>query len=80
MAGAKFQDADGWKARCWLKPVWTELVVESGKFKGGAQLLDEMKMTEMGERLKATGRFMKGLVHQPGLPPVKRARSSASRE
>lgn len=64
MAGAKFRDAEGWKSLL-VDAGLQEIVAESGKFKGSAQLLDEMQMNEMGERLKAQGRFIKGLFTNP---------------
>jgi ubiquinone/menaquinone biosynthesis C-methylase UbiE len=64
MAGAKFRNAAGWKDLL-VNAGLEELVVTSGKFKGGAQLLDELQLTEMSDRLKAMGRFMKGLFTNP---------------
>ncbi len=64
MAGATFRDSDGWKS-LFVKAGLKDILVVGGKFKGGAQLLDEMRMNEMGERLKAQGRFLKGLFTNP---------------
>ena len=64
MTGARFRNADGWRSL--LEQAGSEEIrVVGGKFKGGAQLLDEMKMNEMGERLKAQDRFLKGLFTNP---------------
>jgi arsenite methyltransferase len=64
MAGARFRDADGWRTLL-EKAVLEDIQGVGGKFKGGAQLLEEMRMNEMGERLKAQGRFLKGLFTNP---------------
>jgi arsenite methyltransferase len=64
MAGAKFLDTEGWKSLL-IGAGLKELVVVSGKFKGGAQLIEEMRLSDMADRLKAMGRFIKGLFKNP---------------
>jgi ubiquinone/menaquinone biosynthesis C-methylase UbiE len=64
MAGARFRNAEGWKSLL-VDAGLEEIVMVNGRLRGGAQLLDEMQLTEMGERFKAMGRFMKGLFTNP---------------
>lgn len=64
MAGAIFRDSEGWRSLL-VEGGLTDIIVEGGKFRGGAQLLDELKMTEMGEQLQAQGRFIIGLFTRP---------------
>jgi hypothetical protein len=43
----------------------TELEVTSGKLKLGDQFAQEMKLSDMGDRFKAMGRFIRGVFTNP---------------
>ena len=64
MAGAKFLDAEGWISLL-IGAGLEDLVVVSGKLKLSDQFIEEMRLSDMSDRLKAMGRFIKGLFKNP---------------
>lgn len=64
LGGARFLNDESWKSLL-IGAGLKELVVVSGKFKGGAQLIEEMRLTDLSDRLKAMGRFIKGVFINP---------------
>jgi arsenite methyltransferase len=64
MAGAKFLESDGWRSLL-INAGLTELEVTSGKLKLGDQFAQEMKLSDMGDRFKAMGRFIRGVFTNP---------------
>ena len=64
LGGARFLDAEGWKSLMTGTGL-EKLVVVSGKLKFGVQLIEEMRLTDLSDRLKAMGRFIKGVFDNP---------------
>ena len=64
LGGAKFLNTESWKSLL-IGAGLKELVVVNGKFKGGAQLIEEMRLSDLSDRLKAMGRFIKGVFNNP---------------
>jgi arsenite methyltransferase len=64
LGGARFLVAEGWRSLL-IEAGLKELVVVSGKLKLGAQFIEEMRLSDMSDRLKAMGRFIKGVFNNP---------------
>jgi ubiquinone/menaquinone biosynthesis C-methylase UbiE len=64
LGGARFLNSESWKALMTGARL-QELVVVNGRFKGGAQLIEEMRLSDLSDRFKAMGRFIRGVFNNP---------------
>jgi len=64
LGGARFLVAEGWKSLL-IGAGLEKLVIVSGKLKLSSQFIEEMRLSDLSDRLKAMGRFIKGVFNNP---------------